>query len=77
MNGWLEDAITMERRHILEGEKRVARQEALVAELIGKRRDDLARTAKDVLGILRESLELSRTRLRTLEGGLCEPPNSN
>ncbi|SDR59461.1 hypothetical protein SAMN05519103_06428 [Rhizobiales bacterium GAS113] len=37
MNGWLEDAITMERRHILEGEKRVAQQEALVAELIGKK----------------------------------------
>ncbi len=75
MCGWSpEDAIAMERRHISEGERRVARQEALATELIGKGHNQLAIAANDLLSLLRETLELSRRRLRELEGLLGEPP---
>ena len=74
MSGWSpEDAIAMERRHILEGEKRVARQQALAAELIKKGHNQLALTANELLALLRELLELSRTRLQELEGCSSEP----
>src|SRR5580692_752632 len=67
MNGWSrEDAIAMERRHILEGEERVARQEALVGKLIGAKRDQLAFRANELLGVMRDTLELSRIHLRAL-----------
>jgi hypothetical protein len=65
MSDWSpEEAIAMEQRHILEGEKRVARQEALV------------RRSNEVLDLLRESLKLSKERLRDLEnryGRSAEP----
>ncbi len=78
MSGWSpEEAIAMERRHILEGEKRVARQEAFMGELIGGGYAQLALTAKEVLSIMLETLELSRIRLRSLEGLPGEPPKSN
>ena len=66
----------MERRHILEGEQRVRRQEMLVSELIGKGFDRHAHTANEVLDLLRESLELSKERLLDLEsryGKAAEP----
>jgi hypothetical protein len=70
MSGWLPaDAIIMERRHISEGEKRVGRQEALLADLIERRHDELARSADELLALMRKSLELSKARLRALEGG--------
>jgi hypothetical protein len=62
-----EDAMAMERRHILEREQRVARQEALVAKLTEQGRDQFVGRVTQVLGVLRESLELSRERLRDLE----------
>jgi hypothetical protein len=61
------DAIAMERRHILEGEIRIARQEALRRELIGKGYNQLVLGANELLDLLRESLELSRERLGYLE----------
>ena len=42
----------MERRHILEGEKRVARKKVLVSELIAKHYDRIASTASELLGVL-------------------------
>jgi hypothetical protein len=78
MGDWLpEKAIAMERCHILEGEKRVSRQEALVGELIDKRHDQLVPTANEVLGLLREALELSKERLRDLEDRYGEAPTRN
>jgi uncharacterized coiled-coil protein SlyX len=78
MTGWSpEEAIAMERRHILEGEKRIARQETLVDELIGRGRDQLAREANELLDRMREILEFSRKRLLNLEGSLDEVPKSN
>jgi hypothetical protein len=77
MGGWsIEDALAMERRHILEGEKRIARQEALAAQLSWKGRDKLALAADDLLRLLRETLELSKTRCRELEGRLDDSPRS-
>jgi hypothetical protein len=68
MSGWSpEEAMGMERRHIVEGEKRVARQEALAGELIAKRYHRIADEAIWLLKFMRESLELSRERLRYLE----------
>jgi len=65
MNGWSrEEAISMQRRHILEGEHLVAKQQALVEKLIEKGHHGLVETANELLGILRESLELSRTLLQ-------------
>ena len=52
----IEDAVAMERRHVLAGEKMVSRQECLANELVGKGRDQLAQSANEVLVILRESL---------------------
>lgn len=57
----------MERRHILEGEKRIARQKALVEGLTERGRGDLLCIANEILTRLRESLEQSRERLRDLE----------
>jgi hypothetical protein len=62
-----EDAMDMEKRHILEGEQRVARQEALVEKLREQGRDRFVQRANQLLTLLRESLELSRERLRHLE----------
>ena len=78
MVGWSpQEAMAMERRHILEGEKRVARQKVLVSELIAKHYDQIASTASELLGVLQESLELSRSRLRELESQFGEPSNRN
>jgi hypothetical protein len=74
MAGWShKDAIAMERRHIIKGEKRVARQKALRKDLIGKGYNQLVLPAKEFLDLLRESLELSRERVRYLEDP-PEPP---
>ena len=62
-----DDAIAMERRHVFEGEERIARQLELVSKLVGKGPDHLAHTADELLVLLRECLELSRMRLRQLE----------
>jgi hypothetical protein len=68
MNGWSPlDAIAMERRHVIEGEEIVARQEALVSKLRGKGHDQRLRLSIEMLGTFRECLELSRERLWDLE----------
>jgi hypothetical protein len=75
MSGWSPDhAIAMERRHILEGEKRVVHQQALVDELIGRGLGHLMPSANEVLTILRDSLGLSRERLRDLENRYRKAP---
>jgi hypothetical protein len=69
MSSWSpEDAIAMERRHVSEGEERIARQEALAAESTHKGHDQLAIAVNELLVLMRASLELSRMRLRQLEG---------
>jgi BMFP domain-containing protein YqiC len=57
----------MERRHISEGAKRIARQEARVAEATERGYNQLAVVSREVLSIFRQSLELTRARLQDLE----------
>jgi hypothetical protein len=69
MSGWSpEDTMGMERRQIAEGEERVARQDVLTGELIEKGYYRSAQVASELLKHLYGSLELSRERLRYLEG---------
>jgi hypothetical protein len=78
MNGWSrKDEIAMERRHILEGEQLLAKQQALMEKLIAEGHHGLVETASELLGILRESLELSRARLHDLEHRRGERQKSN
>ena len=72
-----EKAIAMERLHILDGVKRVARQEALVGKLINSRHVQLVSTANEVLDLLGETLELSRERLRDLENRYGPAPTQS
>jgi hypothetical protein len=60
-------AIALERRHVLEGEERVARQEVLVKKMVGRGHPEHVHIAAQMPDALRESLELSRERLRYLE----------
>ena len=78
MSKWLPDeAIAMERRHILAGEKIILRQEALTRNLTEHGRGQLLHSANEVLSLLRESLELSRVRLRDLEDRYSKMPTPN
>jgi hypothetical protein len=76
MSGWSPAAaIAMERRHILEGTARIARQEALVARLTEEGYDRLVPRSNEVLALLRNSLELSKERLLDLESRYDLPPD--
>ena len=67
MSNWSrEDERAMERRHILEGEQLLAKQQGLMEKLIAERHHGLVATASELLDIVRESVELSRGRLREL-----------
>jgi hypothetical protein len=78
MSDWSpERAIAMEKRHILEGEKRVAQQEVRLRELTEKGYDQLAHRSSEVLGFMRDSLELSRERLRYLQDRYGDASKSN
>lgn len=68
------DTVAMERRHLLEGEQLVARRQALMEKLIERGNYDLVEAANELLDILRESIDLSMTRLRELEDRLRESP---
>jgi hypothetical protein len=70
------EAIAMERRHVLEGEKRVVKQLALVAKLDGSGNDQLAKDAVELLGLQRDILELSRMRLQQLEDQFGKEPSN-
>ena len=59
--------MAMERRHIIEGEERVARQDMLTGELFEKGYFRMAHDAAELLKLMYASLELSRGRLRHLE----------
>ena len=64
MSGWSpEEAIAMERRHIREGEERVARQDILTGYLIEKGYYLIAGDAAEMLNFMHASLTLSRERL--------------
>jgi hypothetical protein len=58
-----EDLLTMAKRHVQEGEQRVARQEALVADLLRGGHSAAAARGAEVLAQMRWSLDLSRRHL--------------
>jgi hypothetical protein len=69
MTGWsLDEAIAMEKRHILEGETRIARQVQLAGELVEKGYDQSAATANQLLDVFRDIQEIAKCRLQYLEG---------
>jgi len=77
MSDWSpKEAIAMERRHVLEGENRIARQLALVAKLNGSGNQQLAKSAVELLDIQHDMLKISRLRLQQLEDRFGKEPSS-
>jgi hypothetical protein len=69
MSNWNRDAaIAMERRHIVEGERRIERQQALIARLVLKGTSDLTKST-DLLAVFRDLVDMAKARLRCLERG--------
>jgi hypothetical protein len=60
-----EDPLAMTQRHVLEAEGHVVRQEALVAKLDRDGHTELAAEAREILAILKTSLELAQKHLST------------
>jgi hypothetical protein len=73
-----EDPLAMIRRHVLEAEGHVARQEALVTKLDRGGNVALAAHAREILATLKKSLELAQDHLSTeLEERSQKPGGSN
>jgi hypothetical protein len=62
-----ETLLEMERRHIREGTERIIRQEAIIAKLGDGNRSGTAILARELLAVLRSSLDLAKRRLRQIE----------
>lgn len=62
-----QNTVEIERRHVREAEKLVARQEAILRELRLRRDRRLAELAQEVLAGLQENLRLAAERLAKLE----------
>ena len=67
MGAHRETLLEMERRHIREGAERIIRQEAIIAKLGDGNCSDTAILAKEILTIMRSSLDLAKRRLRQIE----------
>jgi hypothetical protein len=65
-----ETPLEMARRHVREGEKRLARQTALVAEMDGFGHHEMAALGREILENIRSALEFQRDHLREIEGRL-------
>lgn len=61
------DAIEMEMRHILTGEKLVASQKALIARLVKSEHNSMLLSATELLDLLSDILKFSRCRLKALK----------
>ena len=62
-----ETAVEMAQRHVREGEKRIARQEAMVAELDRDNHPEAATLGSKVLETMRSSLDLMKRHLQAIE----------
>jgi hypothetical protein len=72
------EAIEMERRHIREGEARVARQEAIVRRLESGGSPEVAQGARELLASFREFLASAQKRVDDLERRYFPgPPKAN
>jgi hypothetical protein len=63
-----EQELEMARRHVREGERRVARQTEMVAELEHYCRNPAAVLARELLAILRKTLNLAKQDLQAILG---------
>ncbi len=57
----------MAQRHVREGEKRITRQEAMVAELDRDNHPEAATLGRKVLETMRSSLDLMKRHLQAIE----------
>lgn len=62
-----ETAVEMAQRHVREGEKRITRQEAMVAELDRDNHPEAATLGRKVLETMRSSLDLMKRHLQAIE----------
>jgi hypothetical protein len=62
-----ETVLEMARRHVLEGDERLARQIAIVAKLERDKHTEVAALATEVLETIRVSLDMSKRHLGDLE----------
>lgn len=76
MSGYHETLLEMERRHIREGSERITRQEAIIARLGDGNRSDTAILAREILTIMRSSLDLAKRHLRYIEERSKDQPSS-
>jgi hypothetical protein len=65
-----ETPLEMARRHVRGGEKRLARQTALVVEMDSRGHHEMASLGREILENMRSALELHRDHLREIEGRL-------
>ena len=62
-----ENALNMARRHVREGDERLARQAIIVGEMEAQGHDEQATLGRRLLETMRWSLSLQRRHLRDLE----------
>jgi hypothetical protein len=67
MSGHHETPLEMERRHVREGEERITRQEAIIAKLDKDNHSNVAISGRELLEIMRSTLNLAKRRLRQIE----------
>jgi hypothetical protein len=67
MNDRHESPLAMASRHVMEGEERVARQQAIVERLLKAGYQQEAAQAAKLLGTMQTTLELAREHLRREE----------
>lgn len=60
-----EDPISAAERHVRQGQARVTRQAAVVADMEKTQQEQAITQAKDLLAVLRRNLDLAREHLRT------------
>ena len=74
MSDWSpEAAIAMEKRHLIRGEEMIAHQERIISQLTMKGLDEHLPRANDLLNLMRQTLEMTRERLRDLENRYGKP----
>ena len=70
-----ENALNMARRHVREGEERLARQAIVVGEMEAHGHDEQAALGRRLLETMRLSLNLQRRHLRDIEARALERDN--
>ena len=72
-----ETLLELARRHVLEGEVRVARQRAIIEEMERDNHRDVAASARRIMATLEASLRLSRQHLERLDDASKKPSDED